>query len=311
MTLTPQGPHALPADVFDVYIPAVIHGAVYGAAIAAGAGWISRRLTAAQSSSKPLESTVSLANYTAEVVNAWRHEAEAKRLKEELATSQAQLAKVSAELAALRPEADDQELAGMTADTQVQAVSASPGQIDSNSKRYKEIDDLIASCRAERALARQSIERSKAARAKHAVCKEEDQRRQQGLPAATGKPTHIQPVLPPTAGPWPQAAGSAPVCRTAAAEASSAAALVWAASAMGLEAKAEASATLMASLPATERTHVAVEWHAAAAAWRAAFEELEYARQADPQAAVVQQTEQSIRDMRGFKRQCQQWGEAS
>ncbi|KAL4857860.1 hypothetical protein ACK3TF_001845 [Chlorella vulgaris] len=94
MTLTPQGPH-------------VIHGAVYGAAIAAGAGWISRRLTAAQSS-KPLESTVSLADYTAEVANAWRHEAEAKRLKEELATSQAPLAKVSAELAALRPEADDQ-----------------------------------------------------------------------------------------------------------------------------------------------------------------------------------------------------------
>jgi hypothetical protein len=79
----------------------------------------------------------------------------------------------------------------------------------------------------------------------------------------------------------------------------------------GLEAKAEASAARTAILPAAGRTHVAVEWHAAAAAWRAAFEELEYARQADPQAAGVQQTEQSIRDMRGFKRQCQQWGEAS
>lgn len=61
------------------------------------------------------------------------------------------------------------------------------------------------------------------------------------------------------------------------------------------------------SLPAAERTHVAVEWQAAAAAWRAAFEQLEYARQADPEAAVVQQSEQSICDMRGFKRQCQQW----
>ncbi|KAL4857869.1 hypothetical protein ACK3TF_001850 [Chlorella vulgaris] len=77
-------------------------GPIYGAAIAAGAGWISRRLADVV----PAD-VVPLADYRAEIVNAWRHEAEAKKLKEELATSQAQLAKVSAELAALRPDADD------------------------------------------------------------------------------------------------------------------------------------------------------------------------------------------------------------
>jgi hypothetical protein len=80
---------------------------------------------------------------------------------------------------------------------------------------------------------------------------------------------------------------------------------------MKLEAKAEASAARIASDPAAKLTPVALEWQEAAAAWRAAFEQLEYARQADPQASAVQQAEQSIRDMRSFKRQCQQWGEAS
>ncbi|KAL4857862.1 hypothetical protein ACK3TF_001846 [Chlorella vulgaris] len=192
MTLTPQGPH-------------VIHGAVYGAAIAAGAGWISRRLTAAQSSSKPLESTVSLADYTAEVVNAWRHEAEAKRLKEELATSQAQLAKVSAELAALRPEADDQELAGLTVDTQVQAVSASPPQIDSRSKRDSDTEDLPAAGSAERAPASTSAVslRRSASRGAATAISEELTADGRGVTAAASVPAALIERAPPPQPPQP------------------------------------------------------------------------------------------------------------
>lgn len=203
----------------------------------------------------------------------------------------------------------------MTAGTQVQAESASPGQIDSHSKHESDTEDLLAAGRSLRALGMQSVERSRAVCAEYAAWKEQNERRRQGLPAGTGKPSHTQPVLSPAtqshatpaAGPWPPTAGSSPACRIAAAEAFAAAAMAWAASAVGLEAKAEASAARTVSLPAAERTHVAVEWQAAAAAWRAAFEQLEYARQADPEAAVVQQSEQSICDMRGFKRQCQQW----
>ncbi|KAI3432610.1 hypothetical protein D9Q98_004157 [Chlorella vulgaris] len=56
---------------------------------------------------------------------------------------------------------------------------------------------------------------------------------------------------------------------------------------------------------------IALRWQAAAAAWRASFELLEYAKRVDPQGPVVRQTEQSILDMHNFKQQCQQWGEAS
>jgi hypothetical protein len=192
-----------------------------------------------------------------------------------------------------------------TASTQVQAASASPALRQS-------LQDLLAKSRASCARAEQVLAESDAAARRRRL------REQKAQAAATGQLHHTQPLLPAAlpyatsaAPPWPPAAGSTPACRTAAAEASAAAALVWAASAMGLEAKAEGSAARAASRPAAERTHVALEWQAAAAAWRAAFEQLEYARQADPQASAVQQTEQSIRDMRGFKRQCQQWGEAS
>ncbi|KAL4858605.1 Septin and tuftelin-interacting protein 1 [Chlorella vulgaris] len=202
--------------------------------------------------------------------------------------------------ASTRREEARAEVTKPIASTQVQAASASPALGQS-------LEDLLAESRASCARAEQVLAESDAAARRRRL------REQKAQAAATGQPHHTQPLLPAalpyatsTAPPWPPAAGSTPACRTAAAEASAAAALVWAASAMGLEAKAEGSAARAASRPAAERTHVALEWQAAAAAWRAAFEQLEYARQADPQASAVQQTEQSIRDMRGFKRQCQQ-----
>lgn len=201
------------------------------------------------------------------------------------------------------------ELPGKAGDTQVPA--ASPAQINANFDYGFDYEALCARARASIARTYPAIERSKALRARF----DKDQRRREQAQLAGNTP-HTQPVLRPrattAAAPWPPTAGSAaPTCRTAAAEASAAAALVWAASAMKLEAKAEASAARIASDPAAKLTPVALEWQEAAAAWRAAFEQLEYARQADPQAAVMLQAEQSIRDMRSFKRQCQQWGEAS
>ncbi|KAL4855193.1 hypothetical protein ACK3TF_004183 [Chlorella vulgaris] len=203
------------------------------------------------------------------------------------------------------------ELPGKAGDTKVPA--ASPAQINANFDYGFDYEALCARARASIARTYPAIERSKALRASF---KEDRRRREQAQLAAAGKTPHTQPVLRPhgttAAAPWPPTAGSAaPTCRTAAAEASAAAALVWAASAMKIEAKAEASAARIASDPAAKLTFVALEWQEAAAAWRAAFEQLEYARQADPQASAVQQAEQSIRDMRSFKRQCQQWGEAA
>ncbi|KAI3432611.1 hypothetical protein D9Q98_004158 [Chlorella vulgaris] len=116
--------------------------------------------------------------------------------------------------------------------------------------------------------------------------------------------SHATPTLPP----WqPLPAGPAPSSRAAAAEASAAAAMAWATAAMGLEARAARTA----GHPAAERSHVDLQSQAAAAAWRASYQQLEYAKQADLHSSAVRRTEQSIRDMRSFKRQCQQWGEAS
>jgi hypothetical protein len=84
--------------------------------------------------------------------------------------------------------------------------------------------------------------------------------------------------------------------------------MAWATAAMGLEARAARTPILCA---AEDAYLIALRWQAAAAAWRASFELLEYAKRVDPQEPVVQQTEQSILDMHNFKQQCQQWGEAS
>ena len=74
-----------------------------------------------------------------------------------------------------------------------------------------------------------------------------------------------------------------------------------------MDAKAEAAAERTASQPAGQHTAGAEEWEWAAAAWHAAHQALEAARQACPDAPVVLEADAAVQAARALKAQRQGW----
>lgn len=128
---------------------------------------------------------------------------------------------------------------------------------------------------------RQAVEQREA-EWKERLAHAKGQRRKAGSSGASGSPARAPP---PPAGPWPQPAPAltpgAAAARAAAAQASAAAAVGWASAAAGHEAAAHAAAQHAGTQPAA--ASASAEWERAAAAWRAAYDALEAAAQADPQ----------------------------
>jgi hypothetical protein len=137
---------------------------------------------------------------------------------------------------------------------------------------------------------------------------------QQGAAVPRAKPPKKKKAAGPRPAPveWPPVAeaGAVPgmACpRQAAAEASAAAAAAWAATAAGREAVAQAAAERAAGQPAGQHTAGAEEWERAAAAWHAAHQALDAARQACPDAPVVLEADAAVQAARALKAQRQGW----
>ena len=95
--------------------------------------------------------------------------------------------------------------------------------------------------------------------------------------------------------------------RQAAAEAPAATAVAWAAIAAGREAKAQAAAEHPASQPAEQQTTAAEEWEWAAAACHAAYQALDAAKQACPDAPVVLEADAAVQAACALKAQWASW----
>ena len=159
------------------------------------------------------------------------------------------------------------------------------------------------------------IEESQARTAKLLLNRKERER-QQRLAAQRSTAPHAQPqkkAAAPRPAPveWPAVAADAmpgmTCSRQAAAAASAAAAAAWAATAAGREAAAEAAAERAASQPAGKHTAGAEEWEWAAAAWHAAHQALDAARQACPDAPVVLEADAAVQAAHALKAQRQVW----
>jgi hypothetical protein len=131
---------------------------------------------------------------------------------------------------------------------------------------------------------------------------------QQG-PAAPSSQPQIKAAAPrPAPIEWPPVRGHAvpaatAITRQAAAEASAAAAAAWAGTAAGREAMAETAVERAASQPAGQHTAGAEELEWAAAAWHAAHQALEAARQACPDAPAIREAVAAVQAARALKAQ--------
>ncbi len=154
---------------------------------------------------------------------------------------------------------------------------------------------------------RQNIERRRAAREK------EQRGKASPRPKPAAGPSSPPPPPAPTPRPaplvWPSASdGAAPAmanARMAAAEASAAAAAAWARTAAAREAAAEAAAESSDGQPAAQHTGGAEGWEWAAAAWHAAYQALDTARQACPDSPAVRDAEAAVNTARALKAQRQ------
>lgn len=132
---------------------------------------------------------------------------------------------------------------------------------------------------------------------------ERRRRRAEARKAAGAPPPPLHPLAS-LAAAWPPAADStlpaSTTARSAAAEAMAAAAVAFAGAAVGHEAAARAAA---ATQPASSLEAAGEEWLRAGTAWRKAFQSLEAAQRAQPEAAAVLDAAVQVEAAHRFSRQ--------